>query len=1138
MRTFTRLSMVLVVLSAAVRSADAQTITGTITGVVKDASGGVLPGATVTMTHLQTSRAEAAVSDNEGLYASAPLPLGDYRIEATLQGFKNAVRSGVTLTISDVVRVDFTLELGALSETVEVAAHGSLVDGSTSSIGKLVDNRRIAELPLNTRNVYSLIFLTPGVAGTIGNAYGDLRYTINGARPRSSDTLVDGVTATFPTVTGGVGISVFPSVDAIQEFKVLGATYPAEFGRSLGSVLNVVYKSGSNDFHGSAYEFVRDSAFDARDFFQRLRGERLGDFSRHQFGGAAGGPLQRGRMFYLASFEGLRESAFRSTTTTVPTLLERQGDFSQSFAANGQLIRIFNPFTTRPNPAGGFIRDQFPDNKIPRELWDPVALNVLRYYPMPNQPGDPVSGRNNYTASGNADLNTNNTDVRVDRNFGTEGRGFMRYSHRYVETIPLQAFPDELTVAEGRVIEENRVHNFVAEYNHTLGRSTLLTARLGFARTLFVFNNQGLGFRPSSLGFSTAIDAAPDRMMFPAFGASQYVSLGGNDHRYNAFMSYPLLVSLTKTSSRHTLKTGFDGRMIRVNVWEARAAGTFNFSPGFTQGPNPNTASSTAGHSIASLLLGTGTANNALIQNWKNVASQNFYFAGYAQDDWRVNERLTLNLGIRYDLETPRTERFDRMNYFDPGASSPLAALVPQFPNLRGGLVFVGVDGNPRSQFAVDRDNISPRVGAAFQLNPQTVLRGGYAHVYGPSYQQANGTVGPFGFRTENLWVSTLDGITPYRLLRDPYPDGFQPSPGASQGLLTGVGSALQAPLRDGSLTPWNRQWNVTIQRELPWSVSLELAYVGSEGHDLQTNTESGLNINQLDPQYLALGSALNQLVPNPFFGIVTSGVLVAPQVSRAQLLRPFPQFTDIIPLQATGGTSIYHAMQLSASRRMSGGLMVAGSYVWSKAFDEGENHQNSYDARASRAIASFDIAHRLVVSALYELPFGRGRRFGASAPAVVDAIAGGWQINGIIMMQSGTPLTITATNTAGLFNPVTRANWNGQDPRLDAPPTERLQRWFDTSVFSQPAPFTFGNAGTTSPMLRSDSVRNLDLSLFKHFVLSGRLRLQARIEAFNALNRVQFGSPNLGVTSSSFGVVTSQANTPRQLQFGLKVLW
>lgn len=1129
------LAAALLVVAAA---ASAQTITGTITGIVKDTSGAVVPGATITMTQVDTGRQQTAVTDAEGRYASGPLPLGSYKIEAGISGFKSAIRSGVTLTIDEVARVDFTLEVGTVQESVEVKAEASLVDPNTSALGKLVDNRRIAELPLNTRNVYSLIFLTPGVAGTIGNAYGDLRYTINGARPRSSDTLVDGVTATFPTVTGGVGISVFPSVDAIQEFKVLGATYPAEFGRSLGSVVNVVYRSGSNEFRGSAYEFLRDSAFDSRNFFQKRRGEKLGDFSRHQFGGAAGGPLQVGKTFYLLSFEGLREEAFSSRTISVPSELERQGDFSRSFASNGQLIRIFNPFTTRANPSGsGFIRDQFPDNKIPGNLIDPVALSVMKYFPLPNQPGDPITGRNNYVSSGTRNLNTNNTDVRVDRNFGSNGRAFVRYSHRYVEDVPLQSFPDDLAIAEGRVIEENRVHNFVTEYNHTLGRSTLLTARLGFARTLFVFNNQGLGFKPSSLGLPSSIDAAVDRQMFPAFSASQYVSLGGNDHRYNAFMSYPLLVSLTKTSSRHTLKSGVDLRLIRVNVWEARAAGSFSFSQGMTQGPNPNTASSTAGNGIASLLLGAGSGGT-LIQNWKNVASQNFYVAGYVQDDWRVSEKLTLNAGLRYDLETPRTERYDRMNYFDPNAASPLAGRVPQYPNLKGGLVFVGVDGQPRTQFESDSDNVSPRVGGAYQLNDKTVLRSGYAHVYGPSYQQANGTVGPFGFRTENVWVASLDGITPFRLLRNPYPDGFRPSPGAAEGLLTGVGGPLQAPLRTGSKTPWNQQWNVTVQRELPWRVAAEIAYVGTKGHNLQTNSESGLDLNQLDPQHMALGSQLNQLVPNPFFGIVNSGVLVSSQISRAQSLRPFPQFTSIVPLQNTGSTSLYNALQISVNRRMHGGLMLAGSYAYSKAEEEGESHQNSYDIKASRSVASYDIPHRFVLSALYEIPVGRGRKFWGSAPALVDGVLGGWQINGVVTLQSGTPLTVGANNTAGLFNPVTRANWNGEDPRLDTKREDRLQKWFDTSKFSQPAAFTFGNAGATFPLLRTDSVRNLDLSLFKHFAVAGRVRLQARIEAFNALNYVQFGGPNMSVTSSSFGVVSSQANAARQLQFGIKALW
>jgi hypothetical protein len=1131
----------LVVLAACILfpvSSAAQTITAAISGVVKDSTGGVLPGVTVTFTHLQSNRQVAAITDSDGRYQSMPLQLGDYRVDASLQGFKSASRTGITLTLDEIVRVDFTLEIGALTEVVQVNEAARPLETTTSTLAKLVDNRRIAELPLNTRNVYSLIYLTPGVAGSIGNSYGDLRYTVNGTRPRTNDVLVDGVTASFPTVNGGSGISVFPSVDAIQEFKVIGANYPAEFGRSLGGILNVVYKAGSNELHGSVFEFLRDSSFDANDFFANRRNEELGDFSRHQYGGALGGPIQQSTMFFMASYEGLRQDSFSSSTISVPTELQRQGDFSQTLAANGSLVRIFNPFTTRPNPSGsGFIRDQFPGNRIPSELWDPVAVNVLKFYPLPNQPGNPVTGLNNYSKTGTRLLNVDNLDLRVDRNISTVGRGFVRYSFRNVEDVPAITFPDEIAVAEGRVIEENHVHNFVAEYNHSFSNS-LLTARIGFARTLYVFNNQGLGFTPSSLGLPASIDAAVDREMFPRFGASGFVNLGGNDHRFNAFMSYPVLLGYTRTTTKHTLKAGFDGRMLRVNVWEARAAGTFGFSAGMTQGPNPNTASSTAGHSIASLLLGTGTTNNVLIQNWKNVASQSFYLAGYVQDDWRVTQKLTLNLGVRYDFDTPRTERYDRMNYFDPDARSPLADRVSAFPDLRGGLVFVGVDGNSRSQFVADKNNIAPRLGAAYLLNDKTVVRAGFAHVFGPSAQAAQGTIGPFGFRTENLWVSTVDGITPYHLLRDPYPTGFVPSPGAAEGLLTGVGGGIQAVLRDQTPTPWNRQWNVTVQREIPWATTLEVSYVGTQGFDLSTNGESGRNLNQLDPSYMALGSQLNQQVDNPFYGIVTTGVLAAPRVGRGQLLRPFPQFTDVIPLFPSGSTTSYHALQISWNKRMSAGLLVAGSYAYSRARETGESHQDSYDVAASDTIASYDIPHRFVTSVLYELPFGRGRRFGKGWHPLFDGVAGGWQINGVVTLQTGAPLGITANNTAGIFGPVTRPNWNGSDPVLEGARQDRLQRWFDTSAFSQPTAFTFGNMDATFGRLRADSVRNLDVSLFKHFTLRGRMRLQARVEAFNALNRAQFSAPNTSVTSGSFGIVSSQANTPRQLQFGVKVLW
>jgi hypothetical protein len=1116
----------------------AQSFTGTIIGSIKDSSGGVIPRATVTITNQQTDRQESVTADLEGRYTSLPLPPGQYRVEAGIQGFRRAAQGDVSVQVNSTVVIDFTLEVGELTDAIEVSANATLLETNTGTVGKVVDNRRILELPLNTRNVYSLIFLTPGVAGSIGNNYNSMGYTVNGARPTMMDTVIDGVTASFPTVNGFTGISVFPSVDAIQEFKVLGANYPAEYGRSLGSVLNVVYKSGTNEFHGSGYEFFRDSALDANNFFAKRAGQPLGDFRRSQFGGVASGPIRRSRTFFMTSFEGLRERRSSQTTTTVPTLAQRQGDFSQTFAQNGQQIRIFDPFTTRANPSGsGFVRDQFGGNVIPAGRMDPVALQVLKYFPLPNQPGNPVTGAQNYFATGTAELNVDNYDARVDHQVSNKAKGFVRYSYRKTYSAPATFFPSDIAIAEGRVNEQNLAHNAVFDYSRTMSNTTVMSARLGFARTLFIFDNQGLGFRPSSLGLPASIDDNVDRLMFPRFGVSGMATLGGNDHRYNAFMSYTTAASLTQVRGDHTLKAGFEGRMLRVNVWEARSAGTFNFRANETQGPNPTTASSTAGFPFASFLLGTGQPNDVLIQNWKNVAANSFYWAGYAQDDWRVSGKMTLNLGLRYDIDVPRTERYNRMNYFDPDARSPLADQVPGYPDLRGGVVFVGVDGRSRYQYHWDTNNIAPRLGLSYQVNPVTVIRAGYGHIFGPSNQGAQGTVGPFGFRTENLWVTSIDGITPLNTLRNPYPNGFLPSPGASQGLLTQAGANLQAPLQD-TPSPWTIQYNINVQRELPWATFVEIAYVGTRGYDLSKVGEGGLNLNQLDPQYMSLGSQLNQQVPNPFYRIVNNGVLTQPTVSRAQLLRPYPQFTDVIPLYAAGAKSRYNALQITGRKRLTHGLMFEGSYTFAKTEEIGMSHQNSYDLEASWALASYDINHRFVISYLYELPVGRNRRFLSQASPLVNAIIGGWQFNGITTLQAGTPLSITANNTAGIFGARTQPNNNGNDPRLSGPVEDRLGKYFDTSVYSQPAAFTFGNEPIFSPLLRAHGVRNFDLSLFKNFEVRPGITAQFRVEALNAFNRVQFSGPNTNVTSSSFGVISGQANAPRQVQFGLKLLW
>jgi hypothetical protein len=1114
-----------------------QTSTGNILGSVQDASGAAVAGARVSIVNVGTNVRTEAIADAAGNYLVRFLLAGSYSVEAEAKGFKKYRQEGIVLQVEQRATVNIRLQVGDVAESVQVRADAEVVEASTSALGKVVDNKRLLELPLNTRNAYSLVFLTPGVAGSVGNAHNSVSYSVNGGRTGLMETLVDGSSAAFPTVNGFHGISVFPSVDAVQEYKVQGSNMSAEYGRSIGSVLNLVYKSGTNDFHGSAYNFLRNSVLDANTFVNNSRGVPLASFKRNQFGGVLSGPIRKNKTFFMTSFEGLRQRGFRERLGTVPTSLQRNGDFSDTRVANGNLITIFDPSTTRPNGTGGFIRDAFPGNRIPQDRWDPVARNTLRYYPGVNQPGNAVTQINNFYNTGSAAVDTNNFDVRVDHNLTEKQRMFARYSYRRSFDGPPQLFPGETGVAEGRINNNDWGTNIVTDYTNTLNATTVLNVRGAFARNKFLFDNQGLGFKPSTLGLPTAIDAAVDREMFPAFGVGGQVGIGGGDHRQSGFNNYSMVANVSKQAGKHFLKAGFEGRMLRINVWEARAAGSFSFAAAQTQGPNPNSASATAGYGLASFLLGFGSGGN-LYQNWKNVASQSFYLGYFIQDDWKLTRKLTLNLGLRYDYDTPRTERFDRFSWFDQTVSSPLAA---RQPGVIGGLKFVGVDGNPRVQYDGDYNNIAPRLGFAYQATGKTVVRGAWGIIYGPSTLGGQGTVGPYGFRVENEWVSSVDnGLTPFNRLRNPFPTGFPPVPGAKDGLLTATGGTVQAPLRNTN-TPYTIQYNFTIQHELPGRVLFETAYVGNRSRQLSRGGEGGFTLNQLGTQHLSLGARLNDSLPNPFFGVSNQGFFQSPTISRAQLLRPYPQFLDVHPLFSQGANSDYNSLQTTFSKRYSHGLSFEGSYTWSKALDDGNSFQDSYNVRIARSVTGQHIPHRLVWSGTYDIPMGRGRKFGADLPKWADLIAGGWQVNGIVAMQSGNALGISSRNTINAFTQAARANNNGRSPKLEGDAHSRLGRWFDTSVFSQPAAFTFGNVGTLVPDLTNHGVQNYDLSLFKQFRLSEKnenFRLQFRAEAFNALNRVRFGNPNTDVNSGAFGQVQTQANDARQLQFGLKLLF
>jgi hypothetical protein len=451
--------------------------------------------------------------------------------------------------------------------------------------------------------------------------------------------------------------------------------------------------------------------------------------------------------------------------------------------------------------------------------------------------------------------------------------------------------------------------------------------------------------------------------------------------------------------------------------------------------------------------------------------------------------------------------------------------------------VFVGVDGRSRHQFNYDANNFAPRFGLAYSIDSKTVIHGAFGIVYGPSPQAAAGTVGPYGFRVQNTWVSSLDGITPYNTLDNPFPGGFQPVPGASQGLATGVGGQIEGFLRT-TVSPYVEQYSLDIERELPGDSHIHVGYAGNHGLKLQQSREGGIDFDQLPTSALLLGSKLNDLVPNPFYGVITSGTLAAPQVSRGQLLKPYPQFTSVLPLFQPGGQTKYDALQVKYDKRFGTGLQIKASYVFSKTYDTNTTHQDSYNPSADYAVASQHTPHRIVAGYIYQLPVGRGRTFGGQMSRPLDMLIGGWQLNGITTLQSGNPLQVTASNVSGLGNPTEYANYDGSNPTLSGDIHNRLTRYFNTTAFSQPAAYTLGNAPAYLSRLLSPPLVTTDFSVFKEFHPYREMSLQLRGEAFNAFNHVQFGSPNTSVNSTSFGQITSQANSPRQLQFGAKLLF
>lgn len=1110
----------------------AQTASGTILGNIRDPQDAPVPGATVTVTNVGSNISRTFTTDSSGNYVIPFLIPGQYTVNAEAQGFKRANRTGITLRVEDRLTIDFRLEIGALAEQVTVDAQAPLLDTNSNTLGQVIENRRIVDLPLNGREPFSLAQLVPGVVpvprGQAPMHLGGSIPGMNGASNGTSEVLMDGATDTVPRNRSFLLIHT-PSVDAVEEFKVQTSSMSAEFGRFNGGVISVVTKSGTNRPHGTAYWFVRNSEFDANDFFQNRNGIPLGALKRNQAGFTFGGPILipkvydgRNRTFFFTDYEAFRESALNPSPFTVPTVLERKGDFSQTLNSLNQPVTVYDPLT-------GSTRTPFFGNVIPAGRISPVAQKMMDFYPMPNN--NRVSGN---LALGAARKNTTDTfDTRIDHNFSAVHRVMGRVSVQNPMTGEPNYYGNAGNSTAPPLIQRRR--SATLQTTHTLSPTLILNFHYGLSHMYGARTAWSDGYDITQLGFASNFRDGQQVRALPVVSVSGYSGIGNGSQNYSTQTSHGFQGAVTKIFGSHTMKAGFDYRAIYNNqLQNSLASGSLTFGTNFTQGPNPNQASSTAGNGIATFLLGYPSGS---IRIQPATAYRGSYQALFFQDEWRAHQRLTINLGMRWEVNRPRTERYDRISIFDQSIASPVASQVPGIPNLMGAMTYR--DSDNRRMVAPDYNNFGPRFGIAWQARKTTTIRTGYGIFFGlpPTDASLSGTYAD-GFTGNTSIISTIDGITPVVNLANPFPSGVNP-PLSRSALGPGLflGQAMNSLVLSFA-TPYYQQWNFSIQQAIGNSLLIETAYAGSKGNKIGLPT---LNTNVLTAEQMALGTVNQQLVANPFYGVITdpTSTLSLPTIQRGQLIRPYPQYTSTIADFPSLGNSQYHSFQMKVEKRFAKGFTVLGSFTAAKSIDDSSQDmygpvtgiQDPTNLRLERSLDPQDVSKRLVISGVWDLPIGRGRAIGNSWSKPVDLLIGGWQFNGIASWQAGLPLVMASTGAA-------RPNRVATGTKPEGRIQDNLDRAFDTTAFAVPLAFTYGNSSRTAPDMRSHGMANYDLSLFKSWQLMEALKAQFRMESFNAFNRVQFAAPGTTAGTTSFGQITSQFNVPRQLQFALKLIF
>jgi hypothetical protein len=1083
-----------------------QAVTGTIVGTVTDSTGAALPGVTVTVTHQETGLARTVVTDDAGEYVVPSIPTGNYSVSSELTGFKKTALTNLHLGVDQRLRVDLNLELGQMTESVEIVAAAPLVQTDSSDLSTTVDEEQIKTLPLNGRNFVSLTRTVPGVTRGIPGANIDgagslawrasASFSANGQRPRDNNFLLDGVDN---NETWLQTVVIFPSVDALDEFKLQTSTYAAEFGRSLGGVVNLQIKSGSNSLRGSAFEFLRDDRFDATNFFLNRADRDKPSFEQHQFGGTLGGPVLQGRTFFFGDYQGFRVKQGQTYLSTVPSMAMREGNFSEINRV------IYDPLTNQP----------FEGNIVPQSRWDPASRNVLQQlYPEPNTTGDRgANGQqiNNYLITPTLEREDNQFDVKVDHNLSTNNRFFTRYSYQKTHRLLPATLPHgdagfTFGAGDGNIKAQGLAFNDT----HTFTDRWLNEFRFGWTQIKFLMSPIDFGQNlAQQVGIPNInlndVTSAMSQITFGDGGIRQLGS-NGNQPLITNQNDFQIFDNVTYIRGRHAFKAGGSITLREREILNADLiVGQFRFDndqtsncAGITTGctPNPST-----GFDVASFLLGYANQKDRRLFDATTYTETRPEFALYVQDDFRATNKLTLNLGLRWDVFPPWIEVDDRQSNFDPSTGKFVVASEDA--------VIDGVNVGRYLQ-TYSKGNLGPRFGASYDVfgTGRTLVRGGWGMFWnftpgGTSSSKAQNP--PFlqsttlstGFGT-NLRLS--DGLPP-----PPGVDPNRPPAGSTR-------SIFDINFRDA----YSQNWNLNVQQQFGTNYMVEVAYVGARGRQMFTKG----NPNQAPP----------------VVGITD------PNVNRpyAQLS---PALRDVGMVQSNG-TLDYHGLLLKFQRRFANNFSVLNSYTYSKTIDVGLGSNNDgnvtfinvYEPLLDRGPADYDLRHSFSSAWIYELPWARQQWYG------------GWMVNGILYLRSGYPFTVTQTaNVASVGGP------NGNRPNricdgsLDNP---TIDRWFDTSCFVPPADTTgtFGDSGRN--ILRGPGQFNIDMSLAKT-TRFGRVETEFRVEAFNLLNHPQFaqftatGAANTQIGNASVGRITTMLSNPacslcgtteRQIQFAMKV--